>query len=169
MKNVFLGLLLAGLVIANNGASTLAANSSAAAEACPTLPIRIASVTVSPLQPARRHTVNVSWEAKTPHCFTINKFSLKGAITFANGQKKGFSQTATEIIFDNFPVSADFMPGVIGTLSSIFIASLNPRVSQYCRPNSGAYGFERQRVVVERLLSNFRDMFSALSPVVDEK
>jgi hypothetical protein len=95
MKNVFLTLLVAGLVIANNGASTLAANSSAAAEACPALPIRIASVTVSPLQPARQHTINVSWEAKTPQCFTINKFSLKGAITFANGEKKGFAQIAS--------------------------------------------------------------------------
>jgi hypothetical protein len=93
MKRAFLGLLIVSLIVSNNGASTLAANSSAAAEACPALPIRIVKVTVSPLQPARQHTVTVSWEAKPPQCFTINRFSLRGAITFANGQKKGFTQT----------------------------------------------------------------------------
>jgi hypothetical protein len=94
MKRIVPGLLLLGLFVLNNDAPTLAAYSSAATEACPVLPIRIASVTVSPLHPAREHTVNVSWEAKTPQCYAINKFSLKGVITFANGQKKGFTQTA---------------------------------------------------------------------------
>lgn len=95
MKRILLGLLIVGLVIMNNGASTVAAYSSAAAEACPVLRVRIDSVAVTPLQPAQQHIVNVSWAVNTPQCYTIDKFSVKGTITFANGQKRNFAQSVS--------------------------------------------------------------------------
>lgn len=59
MKRVFLGLLVAGLIIANNCASPLAARSSAFPEACPLLPVRIVSVEVTP-QGARSNILSIS-------------------------------------------------------------------------------------------------------------
>ncbi len=122
MKNVFLGLLVAGLVITNNGVSTLAAYSSTAAEACPVLPIGIGRVAVSPLQPARQHFVIVSWEARAPQCYTIEKFYVKGEITFANGAKKNFVQTTP----GNQTTVQIQVPGLL-TLPAAANPSLAPR------------------------------------------
>jgi hypothetical protein len=123
MKRIVPGLLLLGLVVLNHDAPALAAYSSAAAEACPALPVRIERVTVSPQQPARQHTVDISWEAKKPQCYTINKFSVKGAITFANGQKKGFAQT----VHGNQSTVQIQVPGLL-TLPGLANPSLAPRI-----------------------------------------
>jgi hypothetical protein len=122
MKRIVPSLLLLGLVVLNNDASTLATRPSASAEDCPALPVRIVKVTVSPLQPAPQHMVNVSWEAKRPQCYTINKFSLKGVITFANGEKKGFVQTA----HGNQSTVQIQVPGLL-TLPALANPSLAPR------------------------------------------
>ena len=95
MTRIFLGLLIVGLIILNNGASTVASYSSETAEACPVLRVKIDSVAVTPLQPAQQHIVNVSWAVSTPQCYTTDKFSVKGTITFANGQKKNFAQSVS--------------------------------------------------------------------------
>ncbi len=93
MKRILLGLLIAGLAALNHGASTPSVSASVAAEACPAVRIRITSVTVTPPQAAQEHTVTVVWAAGAPQCYTINKFAVKGTLTFANGQKRGFAQS----------------------------------------------------------------------------
>ena len=70
-------------------------NASAIAQptACPELPVRITRVELTPQQPAQQHIVKVAWAASAPPCYTINRFNLRGIITFANGQTKTFAQS----------------------------------------------------------------------------
>ncbi len=128
MKRMFLGLLIASLGILNEPAATLAGRAGAAGlppappEACPALSIKISGVEVTPKQPAQQHIVKVSWAANTPQCFTINKFTLRGTITFANGQTKSFSQTAP----GNLTTVLIQVPGLL-TLPAISSPALAPR------------------------------------------
>ncbi len=61
--------------------------------ACPELRVRITSVELMPQQAAQQYIVKVAWTASTPPCYTLNKFHLRGVITFANGQTKSFAQS----------------------------------------------------------------------------
>jgi hypothetical protein len=64
-----------------------------AAEPCPQLRVRITNLEITPQQPAQQHIVKLTWQAGAPTCYTINQFTVKGTITFANGQTKVFTQT----------------------------------------------------------------------------
>src|SRR5215813_11614881 len=90
MRKVYLGFFIAGLTLLNSVAPTSAG---AAPQACPTLSVRITQVEVTPKQAAREHTVRISWGASAPACYSIQKFVVTGALTFANGQSKTFAQT----------------------------------------------------------------------------
>jgi hypothetical protein len=86
MKQIFVFLLsVLSLSLANAPA--------AAQSVCPGLRVRITSVELTPQQPAQQHIVKVAWVASAPACYTINKFHLRGVITFANGQTKPFAQS----------------------------------------------------------------------------
>ena len=62
-------------------------------KACPALPVKITGLEVTPRQAARQHTVKVTWAVSSPECFTIQRFEIKGKLTFANGQSKSFAQS----------------------------------------------------------------------------
>ena len=89
MKRIILNLLVTSLLTLN-----LVNASAAAQSACPELRVRITSVEIIPQQPAQQHIVKVAWGSSAPPCYTINKFHLRGTITFANGQTKSFAQSA---------------------------------------------------------------------------
>jgi hypothetical protein len=79
-----------------------------------------AGLIVSPENPNGTHfpKFKVNWQVNAlPSCYKINNFSV--TVTLIREQKSktvsvAGGQTVTEIIFDNFPVSADFRPGVFG-------------------------------------------------------
>ena len=87
MKRLILGLLFIGLLMFN-----LPQTASAAPQACPALPIKIRTIEVEPKQAAAQHVVKIAWVAPAPECYTINRFVVKGTLTFANGQSKTFTQ-----------------------------------------------------------------------------
>jgi hypothetical protein len=92
MKRLFSGLLMISLMILHQATSVLAGYSPIAPQACPVLSVRITSVEVTPRQPAREHTIRVSWAAVAPECFTVRRVEIKGRLIFANGQARGFGQ-----------------------------------------------------------------------------
>lgn len=100
-----------------------------ATQACPDLKVRITSLVITPQQGAQQHLVRVTWAATAPPCFTINKFHLRGTVTFANGQTKGFQQTVAGTQF-----GAQFLvPGLASTtlpsLSALAPRSVNVSIS----------------------------------------
>jgi hypothetical protein len=105
MKNIIAQLIGSLFVVA---IFTTALRAQSALQACPDLKVRITSLELVPQQPAQQHLVRVTWVASTPPCFTLNKFHLRGTVTFANGQTKGFQQTVAGTQF-----SAQFqVPGL---------------------------------------------------------
>jgi hypothetical protein len=77
-----------------------------------------AGLIVSPESPNGTHfpKFKVSWQVNAlPSCYKINKFSATVNLIREQRRKTvtvSGSQTAAEIVFDNFPVSPDFRPGV---------------------------------------------------------
>jgi len=80
-----------------------------------------AGLIFSPENPNGTHfpKVKVTWQVSAlPPCYKIESFSVTAKIRAPAGLRSktvtvSGNQTATEIVFDNFPVSADFTPGVI--------------------------------------------------------
>lgn len=86
-------LLIQFLMLETLFAAFLTGSTVLAAEPCPQLRVHIMNLEITPQQPAQQHIVKLTWQANTPTCYTINKFTVKGTITFANGQTKAFTQT----------------------------------------------------------------------------
>jgi hypothetical protein len=101
---------------------TTALRAQSALQACPDLKVRITSLELVPQQPAQQHLVRVTWAASTPPCFTLNKFHLRGTVTFANGQTKGFQQTVAGTQF-----SAQFQVPGLATAPLLITPSQAPR------------------------------------------
>lgn len=90
MSNAYLGFVMTVLGLIN---ATSTNSAPVAPQACPALSVRITGVDVTPKVAAREHIVLISWSANTPTCYSIQKFVVTGALTFANGQSKHFAQT----------------------------------------------------------------------------
>ncbi len=88
-------LLIRFLMLATLFTALLTSSPTLATEPCPHLPIRITRLELTPQQPAQQHIVKLTWQAGTPACYTINQFTIRGTITFANGQTKTFAQTVS--------------------------------------------------------------------------
>jgi len=138
-------LLIQFLSLTSFLAASLIGSPVLAAEPCPQLRVRITSLELTPQQPAQQHIVKLTWQAGTPACYTINQFTVKGSITFANGQTKTFAQTVSgnetgvQISVAGLATGTPLVPGMVPrSVQVVLVATAGSPIAGSSRSGSTA-------------------------------
>lgn len=60
---------------------------------CPTLPVSVNLLSLTPETSAQQYVVNLTWTATAPTCFSVTGYKVKGQVKFSNGQTRTFAGT----------------------------------------------------------------------------